>query len=183
MGGAAAQRWVFVPVEKQRLAPPTSSVPSGSEVKSGTKVILLVNESGAAVHYTLDGSNPTKASARYSAPIAIEKDITIKAMAVKEGFADSDTAVFTYTVKTAGTPEVPDEPETPDVPDRGEVLEEDVPQGKVENIPQGLWMSEIAPQTYTGKAIKPEVRPTLRVKDGRNVLTEGVDYEVSYQNM
>lgn len=178
MGGAAAQRWVFVPVEKQRLAPPTSSVPSGSEVKSGTKVTLLVNESGAAVHYTLDGSNPTKASARYSAPIAIEKDITIKAMAVKEGFADSDTAVFTYTVKTAGTPEVPDDPETPDVPDRGEVLEEDVPQGRVENIPQGLWMSEIIPQTYTGKAIKPEVR----VYDHKTRLVEKRDYTISYKN-
>lgn len=178
MGGAAAQRWVFVPVEKQSLAPPTSSVPSGSEVKSGTKVTLLVNESGAAVHYTLDGSNPTKASARYSAPIAIEKDITIKAMAVKEGFADSDTAVFTYTVKTAGTPEVPDDPETPNVSDRGEVLEEDVPQGRVENIPQGLWMSEIIPQTYTGKAIKPEVR----VYDYKTRLVEKRDYTISYKN-
>lgn len=179
MGGAAAQRWRFEPIAKpQKLDMPTANIPSGTEVEAGTAVSLSCGMNGAAVHYTLDGSNPTKASARYSAPIAIEKDITIKAMAVKEGFADSDTAVFTYTVKTAGTPEVPDDPETPDVPDRGEVLEEDVPQGRVENIPQGLWMSEIIPQTYTGKAIKPEVR----VYDHKTRLVEKRDYTISYKN-
>lgn len=81
-------------------------------------------------------------------------------------------------------PETPEEPDNPDVPDqpetpgRGEVLEEDVPQGKVENIPQGLWMSEVAPQTYTGRAVKPEVR----VYDYKKRLVEKRDYTISYKN-
>lgn len=75
-------------------------------------------------------------------------------------------------------PEKPDKPNEPETSDRGEVLEEDVPQGKVENIPQGLWMSEVVPQTYTGKAIKPEVR----VYDYKTLLVEKRDYTISYKN-
>ncbi len=75
-------------------------------------------------------------------------------------------------------PDIPDQPETPGTPGRGEVLEEDVPQGNVENIPQGLWMSEIVPQTYTGKAVRPEVR----VYDYKTLLVEKRDYTISYKN-
>lgn len=75
-------------------------------------------------------------------------------------------------------PDKPDVPEIPDTPDRGDVLEKDIPQGKVENIPEGLWMSAVPSQVYTGKAIKPEVR----VYDYKTLLTEKKDYTISYQN-
>ena len=41
-----------------------------------------------------------------------------------------------------------------------------------------FWVSEVGPQTYTGKAVKPAVR----VYDGRTLLTEKVDYTISYKN-
>jgi len=43
---------------------------------------------------------------------------------------------------------------------------------------EGLWIEEIAPQYYTGKAIKPEIR----VYDGTTLLLEKIDYTVSYKN-
>ncbi len=41
-----------------------------------------------------------------------------------------------------------------------------------------LWVKEIAPQTYTGKAIKPQVQ----VYSGSKLLQEKVDYTISYKN-
>lgn len=51
-----------------------------------------------------------------------------------------------------------------DIPENGE-------------IPKGLWISKIADCTYTGTAIKPEVR----VYDGETRLKQGKDYNVSYK--
>lgn len=45
--------------------------------------------------------------------------------------------------------------------------------------PGGLWMEDIAPQTYTGSAVKPQ---GILVYDAAVLLTEGVDYTISYKN-
>ncbi len=44
--------------------------------------------------------------------------------------------------------------------------------------PDGLWATEVAPQTYTGKAIK----PVVQVYDGKTLLAEKTDYTISYKN-
>ncbi len=44
--------------------------------------------------------------------------------------------------------------------------------------PGGFWISEIPPQTYTGTSIK----PIVEVYDGETLLTEKVDYTISYKN-
>lgn len=48
----------------------------------------------------------------------------------------------------------------------------------VSDIPEGLWITAIEEQTYTGSAIKPEVQ----VYDGDKLLEEKKDYTVSYSN-
>ncbi|MBD5503429.1 MAG: hypothetical protein HDR09_06700 [Lachnospiraceae bacterium] len=151
---------------ESKLAPPTASLPSGTEVEAGTAVSLLSGTDGAAIYYTLDGTNPSRESFHYSKPFIIEKDTLITACVVKDGYEDSDPAVFTYTVKSQ------------DDYGKGDVLDEDIPQGNVENIPQGLWMSAVSSQIYTGKAIKPQVR----VYDHTTLLTEKKDYIISYKN-
>lgn len=168
------EKWKFIPyVEyaRPKLSPLTASLPSGSTVEAGTKVSLSCGVDRAAIYYTLDGTYPTAESLRYSGPIVIEKETTITAYAAKEGYQDSATAIFTYMVK--GQDNVPE-----DDSGRGDVLEEDIPQGKVENIPRGLWMSAVPPQDYTGKAVK----PTVRVYDYKTLLTEKKDYTISYKN-
>lgn len=152
--------------EKEKLNLPTASIPSGMEVQAGTAVSLLSGVNGAAIYYTLDGTNPSRESFHYSKPFIIEKDTVITACVVKDGYEDSDPAVFTYMVKSQ------------DSYGKGDVLDEDIPQGKVENIPQGLWMSAVSSQIYTGKAIKPQVR----VYDHTTLLTEKKDYTISYKN-
>ncbi|NLV87343.1 MAG: hypothetical protein GX025_09040, partial [Clostridiales bacterium] len=57
----------------------------GNLVSSGSK-IKLTTSSGAKIYYTTDGSEPTVSSSVYSSPITITKDMTIKAMALGDGY-------------------------------------------------------------------------------------------------
>lgn len=52
---------------------------------------------GAQIHYTLDGSEPTSESPRYTAPVQLWATTQVKAIAYKDG-EDSDVAVFNAVV-------------------------------------------------------------------------------------
>ncbi|MCE3199171.1 chitobiase/beta-hexosaminidase C-terminal domain-containing protein [Paenibacillus sonchi] len=78
---------------------PTAN-PAGGAVASGTTVALSSATSGAAIHYTLDGSVPTSSSPEYSGPIPVTGAVTIKAIAVKAGMTDSAVLSEAYTLST-----------------------------------------------------------------------------------
>jgi LysM repeat protein len=80
-----------------KVATPNFSVPAG-EVESGTTVTITCSTSGATIHYTTDGTDPTSSSPTYSAPIEITTAITLKAIAVKANMADSSIKSASYTV-------------------------------------------------------------------------------------
>jgi len=54
---------------------------------------------GAAVHYTLDGSEPTQASPKYTAPIRLTKTTRLKVKAFAAGMAPSRTFSAAYVFK------------------------------------------------------------------------------------
>lgn len=65
--------------------------------KNGKKqVFLSSSQNGAAIYYTLNGATPTKSSAKYSAPITITKDTTIKALAVYQDASSDVVSRFLY---------------------------------------------------------------------------------------
>lgn len=66
-----------------------STKPSG-EIGKNRAVRLLTYTNDAQIYYTLDGSIPTKNSIEYKGSIFIDRDVTLKAIAVKEGMIDSD---------------------------------------------------------------------------------------------
>ena len=66
-----------------------------------TNVTLTCATEGATIRYTLDGSEPTEASAAYTGPIFIDDDTEIKARAWKDGLNPSSVAVETYTYDAA----------------------------------------------------------------------------------
>ncbi|HPM37755.1 MAG TPA: glycoside hydrolase family 38 C-terminal domain-containing protein [candidate division Zixibacteria bacterium] len=47
---------------------------------------------GAAIYYTLDGTEPSVRSARYTAPVAVDRTTTLRARAVRDGYDNSYVA-------------------------------------------------------------------------------------------
>ncbi len=81
----------------QQTKTPQSSIPNGANITP--KDALEISGEGT-IYYTLDGSEPTVTSAKYEEPIYLpEGDITVKAFAVQEGYADSDVAEWTFKVQ------------------------------------------------------------------------------------
>lgn len=80
-----------------KVANPTFT-PSAGEVLSGTTVAINCTTDGAEIHYTTDGTVPTADSPVYSTAIEITAATTIKAIAIKEDYRDSDVATAAYTI-------------------------------------------------------------------------------------
>ena len=83
--------------EPEQVATPTADVLPGS-VSKDTPVTLACATDGATIYYTTDGFDPTASGLEYTGAIIITDDMTIKAIAVKEGMEDSKIATFEYTV-------------------------------------------------------------------------------------
>lgn len=81
---------------REKAAAPTAGSSSGKVVK-GTKVALATETDGASIYYTLDGSTPDANSSLYTGEISITEDVTIKAIAIKDGMDNSPVATFVYT--------------------------------------------------------------------------------------
>lgn len=88
-------------VALQKAETPTADPGSGS-VEVNTAVTLTTATEGAKIFYTTDGSEPDLTSKLYTGPILITADTTIRAIAVKAGMTNSDTATFNYTVESSG---------------------------------------------------------------------------------
>ena len=82
---------------KTKVATPHFS-PAAGNIQKGNSVTITCSTSGAAIHYTTDGTTPTSASPTYSSPIVVNADVTIKAMATKADMDDSSVASASYVV-------------------------------------------------------------------------------------
>ena len=78
-------------------ATPTFSPEGGTYYETQT-VSISCSTAGATIYYTLDGSDPTPNSTVYAEPILVAESMTIKAIAIKEGFNDSNIATANYTI-------------------------------------------------------------------------------------
>ena len=79
--------------------------PPGFDVSAGTYdsmfAVTLTAAEGADIFYTLDGSNPTTVSTEYQYPVPVSRSLMIKAIAVKEGFLQSDPDSAAYELQPA----------------------------------------------------------------------------------
>lgn len=83
----------------EKAAKPNATIPSGSSVAKNTKVSLTCATMGADIYYTTDGTAPTAESIPYTEAITLDRDMTIQAVAVCEGYETSDVAVFSYKIQ------------------------------------------------------------------------------------
>ncbi len=150
----------------------TASVEPGS-VARGTRV-LLANDNGAKVYYTTDGSDPSGASTLYTDAIIIDKTVTIKAIAIKDGRKSGPVATFEYKVDDWG-----DAAEY-----KSSLFGDDITK-----IPESVWYvidgklydkgaaTELS-VTYTGSSLS--FNDKIRMFYGNTRLIENRDYTVSY---
>jgi hypothetical protein len=83
---------------KATVAAPTAS-PAAGAVEPGATVTLSTETEGAAIYYTTDGTTPTAESTLYSGPVSLSSltlPVTIKAVAVKADWTDSDVLTVAY---------------------------------------------------------------------------------------
>lgn len=77
---------------------PTSSHESGT-LQVGTIITLKSATSGTMIYYTTDGTEPdVENGIRYNGSIAVKKAMTVKAIAVKDGYRSSGVFEASYTV-------------------------------------------------------------------------------------
>jgi hypothetical protein len=88
-------------------AAPTFS-PAPGTYSSAQSVTLSDTTAGASIHYTIDGTTPTANSARYNSgtPILVGSSMTIKAIAVANGYANSTVATGSYVISNSAATEV-----------------------------------------------------------------------------
>lgn len=97
----AATNATYTVTVADAVVTPTFSQPSGSSVALGTSVTISTSTTGATIYYTTDGTTPTTSSTQ-GTTVTINNDVTIKAIAVKDGVV-SDVATATYTVTNGKT--------------------------------------------------------------------------------
>ena len=82
----------------RQVATPTFSLEAGTY--SGTQnVTISCRTNGADIYYTLNGEDPTAASTKYTGAIAVTQSMTLKAIAIKDGFENSAIAEAAYTIE------------------------------------------------------------------------------------
>lgn len=81
----------------QPAAAPTFS-PAPGTFTSVQQVTISDSTPGAVIYYTLDGSVPTTASARYSQPIAVLQTTTLRAVAIANGYGMSNITTGVYVI-------------------------------------------------------------------------------------
>jgi hypothetical protein len=67
-------------------------------VESGAQVTLSTTTEGAKIYYTIDGTEPDSTKIEYTGTITVNTALTIKAIAVKQGFTDSAVMIAAYTI-------------------------------------------------------------------------------------
>lgn len=82
----------------EKVSAPSFSVKGGSY--SGAQSVVLTSDTeGATIYYTVNGSEPTTSSTKYSAAINVSASETVKAIAVKGGMVNSDVVAESYVIK------------------------------------------------------------------------------------
>lgn len=74
-----------------------------SSASGGRKRVTITAGSGEAIYFTRDGSQPTRGSEGYTGPFYVGENCTIKAVAVRQGYANSSVRSMAVTGASGGS--------------------------------------------------------------------------------
>ncbi len=92
-------KWTPIP----QVAAPVFDPVSGTKFEDKLAVSITCETDGATIYYTLDGTEPTTSSVKYTGAIEVLQTQTIKAIAVKDGMLDSIVSTANYTKENKET--------------------------------------------------------------------------------
>ncbi len=73
-------------------------IPPGGTYNAAQQVTMTCSTSGATIYYTKDGSTPTTASTRYTGPISVSANVTLKAFATANSLDPSGVQSSEYRI-------------------------------------------------------------------------------------
>lgn len=88
-----------------KAATPVASIAAGA-IAFPTNVTLSTTTPTAKIYYTTNGSTPTSGSTEYTEAIEVSSAITLKAIAIADGYSDSVVMSEAYTQAQAATPSI-----------------------------------------------------------------------------
>lgn len=94
-------------IKPSSVADPTFNPAGGKAYTSALSVTLDCATTGATIHYTTDGKEPTASSSTYSDAIPVSSTTTIKAIAIKGGESSSIVSATYLITEHAGTADDP----------------------------------------------------------------------------
>lgn len=74
--------------------------PPGNTYSSAQKVVLSCPTPGASIYYTLDGSEPTTSSTKYSTAITVSSSLVIRAIATADNYGQSVVMNESYIINS-----------------------------------------------------------------------------------
>ena len=80
------------------VAAPTFALASGSYEAASLSITIETTTASADVYYTLDGSNPSASSTKYTGAFSLESSVVVKAIAVKNGLQNSSVSTANYDI-------------------------------------------------------------------------------------
>jgi len=98
--GTATQLAVFG-LKKPSAAIPSFSPPGG--VYTSAQSVTIASSPGATIYYTTDATPPSIHSLHYTAPVAVGKTGTLRAIAVAAGMSQSLVSTALYTIPSASS--------------------------------------------------------------------------------
>lgn len=93
---------VSVDVAVEKVQNPVFSPKSGSTLDLAEDITITCPTEGAEIHYTLNGDDPDANSPLYEEPIVWDGESVVKAIAIKDGFENSDIVTATYILRPEG---------------------------------------------------------------------------------
>lgn len=86
-------------VESYEFRVADHQVPTPTATYGARQLTLACSDAEAQIHYTMDGSAPTATSTRYTAPISLTTDCTVRFIAVRQNYVNSAEGAYSFSVE------------------------------------------------------------------------------------